>query len=229
MANYPPPPPGGGWSPPGSPDPYAGDRALAEWAAARGYTISAQPDLRWYQAWYPFAYLFRISRLGREVRAQIGEAQLGVVEAYESDPIKEATGEHRHVIAFLMSPRLAYRAAIRLKGGGAGLVDDVTKGLDSLFGSPKPKGFLGDPTFEGRYDVVGPTVEEANAALPMPLRQLLLQSNFRGIVEVRAQGMAVTFYDRTGFDAATLDGTIAWVGQIYQAATQYPHVVTPAR
>lgn len=227
MANYPPPPPGGGWAPQGAPDPYAGDRALAEWAGARNYALNSQPDVRWYQAWAPFAYLFPISRLGREVRAQIGEATLNVVEAFDSDPIKEATGEHRHVIAYLMSPKLAYRAAVRLKGGGAGIVDDVTKGLNDLFGSSKPKGYLGDPTFEGRYDVVGPTVDEANAALPMPLRQVLLQSNFRGILEVRGQGLVITFYDRTGFDPATLDGTVAWVGQIYQAATQYPHMVTP--
>ncbi len=227
MANYPPPPPGGGWAPPGAPDPYAGDRALAEWARARNYTLNPQPDVRWYQAWQPFAYLFPISRLGRELRAVIGEASLNVVEAFENDPLKEATGEHRHVITFLMSPKLAYRAAVRLRGGGAGLVDDVTKGLNDLFGSPKPKGYLGDPTFEGRYEVVGPTTDEANAALPMPLRQVLLQSSFRGILEVRGQGMVVTFFDRTGFDPATLDGTIAWVGQLYQAATQYPHVVTP--
>ena len=227
MANYPPPPPGGGWAPPGAADPYALDRALSEWARARSYTLNPQPDLRWYQGWYPFAYLFPTSRLGREVRAQIGEATLNVVEAFESDPIKEATGEHRHVVGFLMSPRLAYRAAVRLKGGGAGIVDDVTKGLNDLFGSSKPRGYLGDPTFEGRYDVLGPTVEEANVALPMPLRQLLLQSSFRGILEVRAQGLAVTFYDRSGFDPGTLDGTIAWIGQMYQAATQYPHVVTP--
>ncbi|MBI2394380.1 MAG: hypothetical protein HYV09_32720 [Deltaproteobacteria bacterium] len=227
MANYPPPPPGGGWAPPGgAPDPYAAERALAEFAQARGFQMSPHGDVRWYQAWQPFAYLPPISRVGREVRAQIGEASLAVAECLESDPLKEATGEHRKVVSFLMSPRLAYRAAVRSKGG-AGVIDDVTKGLDDLFGSRKPKGYLGDPTFEGRYDVVGPTVEEANAALPTPLRHLLLQGNFRGILEVRAQGLVVTFFDRTSFDPATLDGTIAWVGQIYQAATQYPHVVTP--
>jgi len=225
MANYPPPPPGGGWAPAGGHDPHAADRALTEFAQARGFQLSPQGDVRWYQAWAPFAYLFPTSRVGRELRAQIGEATLNVAECYESDPIKEATGEHRHVVAWLMSPRLAYRAAVRSKGG-AGLVDDVTKGLNDLFSS-KPRGFLGDPTFEARYDVVGPTLDEANAALPMPLRQLLLQGNFRGILEIRAQGLVVTFFDRSGFDPASLDGTIAWVGQIYQAATQYPHVVTP--
>lgn len=226
MANYPPPPPGGGWAPPGAHDPYGADRALAEFAQARGFQLSPAGDVRWYQAWAPFAYLFPTHRVGRELRAQINEASLAVAECFESDPIKEATGEHRHVVAYLMSPRLAYRAAIRSKSG-AGIVDDVTKGLNDLFGSSKPKGYLGDPTFEARYDVVGPTLEEANAALPMPLRQLLLQSNFRGILEVRGGGLVVTFFDRNGFDPASLDGTIAWVGQIYQAATQYPHVVTP--
>lgn len=226
MANYPPPPPGSGWAPQGGNDPYAGDRALAEFAHARGFQLNALGDVRWYQAWAPFAYLFPVHRVAREVRAQIGEASLAVAECFESDALKEATGEHRHVVAFLMSPRLAYRAAIRSKSG-AGIVDDVTKGLNDLFGSSKPKGYLGDPTFEARFDVVGPTLEEANAALPMPLRQLLLQSNFRGILEVRGQGLIVSFFDRNGFDPASLDGTIAWVGQIYQAAIQYPHVVTP--
>ena len=106
------------------------------------------------------------------------------------------------------------------------ILDEIGKGLDDLFGTKK-RGFLGDPTFEARYDVVGPTLDEANAALPMPLRHLLLSTNFRGILEVRAQGLAVTFFDRNGFDPQSLDGTIGWIGQIYQAATQYPHVVTP--
>jgi hypothetical protein len=128
------------------------------------------------------------------------------------------------VVAFLMSPRLAYRAAVRSKGG-AGIVDGIGKGLDDLFGTKKP-GVLGDPTFEGRFDVAGPTPQEANAALPMPLRQLLLSLGFRGILEVRAQGLVVTFFDRNAFDPHTLEGTIGAVGQIYSAAAHYAHVVT---
>ena len=225
MAHYPPPPPGGGWAPPAAHDPYAADRALVEFAHARGFQVAAQGDARWYQAWAPFAYLSPIHRVGRDLRAQLGDAALTIAECYEGDALKEVTGEHRHVVAFLVSPRLAYRAAVRSKGG-AGIVDGVTQGLDELFGS-RPRGFLGDPTFEARFDVLGPTVEEANAALPMPLRQLLLHANFRGILEVRGQGLVVTFFDRNGFDPISLGDTIARVGQLYAAATQYPHVVTP--
>lgn len=227
MANYPPPPPGGGWAPPpAGPAPYDADRALAEWAQARGYQLNPAPDLRWYQAWYPFAFLPHTSRVGREARATFGEASLCVTETYEGDLAKQAIGEDRHVMAFLMSPRLAYRAAVRSKQGG-GILDDVSKGLNDLFGSnKKPQGLLGDPAFEARFEVMAPTPQEGVAALPPPLRQVLLATNFRGILEVRAQGMVVCFFDRTAFDPQTLDGTIGLVGQLYGAAVQYPHVVT---
>jgi hypothetical protein len=51
-------------------DPYAADRALAQWAHARGFALQPSPDLAWYQAWYPFVYLFRIARVGRELRGR---------------------------------------------------------------------------------------------------------------------------------------------------------------
>ena len=236
MANYP-PPPGGGWTPPaGGPDPHAADRALAEWAQARGVQLSPQGDVRWYQAWAPFAFLYPIARVGREARQIVGEAAVSVVETFEGDAIKQATGEDRHLIAFVMSPRLAYRAAVRSRLGAAGFVDDVSrgfgeisKGLEGLFGSkkPEPQTLLGDPAFESRFEVAGPTRDETHAALTTPLRQLLLQGGFRGILETRPQGLVVTFHDRPQFDPQSLDGTLAWVGQIYRAAIQYPHVVTP--
>jgi hypothetical protein len=232
MANYPPPPPGGGFAPAPTPaaDPYAPDRALAEWAQARGYGFSTAPDIRWYQAWYPFAYLFHITRLGREVRATFGDAAapvgLWIAETFEGDALKEAAGEDRHVVAFLTSSRLAYRAAVRSRTG-AGLVSDIGKELDSLFGSAKKTaGVLGDPTFESRFEVAVPTREEGVSALTVPLRQLLFQSQWRGILEVRAGGLVCAMHDRTGFDPATLDATIAFVGQLYQAAIAYPHPVT---
>ncbi len=228
MADYPPPPPGGGWSPPpGAPDPYATERALAEWAASRGVTLVPQGDVRWYQAWYPFAFLFPTSQVGREARVVIGDANVVVCETFEGDPAKQIIHEDRHVVAFVTTPRLAYRAAVRSKQGAAGLLDDMNKGLNDLFSAKKPQqGLLGDPTFEHQYEVAGPNREEANAALPLPLRQLLLQGHFKGILEVRGQGLVVTFWDRSGFDAPSLEGTLGWVAQIVQAATQYGHVVT---
>ncbi len=229
MAHYPPPPPGGGFPPAATPpDPYAHERALAEWARQRGYFLSPAADLAWYRAWAPFSFLFPIQRVGRELRMSAGEAMVWVVEAFEGDAVKEVAGEDRHLTCFLTSPKLAYRAAIRSKSTG-GLVSELSRGLDDLFGSPKPAvgGVIGDPAFEARFDVAVPTREEASAALTMPLRQQLLQGGFRGVLELRAGGLVCAMFDRPGFDPVSLDGTLAWFGQIYRAATQYPHAVTP--
>lgn len=203
-------------------DPYAAERALAHWAEARGYALQPSPDLAWYQAWYPFVYLFRIARVGRELRAAFGEAQVWIVEAFDPDPLKQATGEDRNVFAFLTSPRLTRRAAIRSRAGG-GIVQEISTGLGSLFkGGGSPGGALGDPTFEQRYEVTAPSREEGHAALPMPLRQMLLQTGWRGILELRAGGLACTMFDRRTFDPPTLDALIATLGQIYQAAIAGP-------
>lgn len=227
MAHYPPPPPGGGFPPPPPPaDPYAHERALAEWARQRGHFLNASPDLGWYQRWAPFTYLFHIARLGRELRMTAAEASVWVVEAFEGDPVKAVAGEDRHLTCFLTSPRLAYRAAVRSKSSG-GVVNDLTRGLDGLFGSkPQAGTVLGDPTFEARFDVAVPTRDEGNAALPMPLRQYLLQCGFRGVLELRAGGLICAMHDRPGFDPHSLEGTLALLGQIYRAAVQYPHAVT---
>lgn len=234
MQNYPPPPPGG---PPY--DPYASDRALAQWAEARGYVLSPAADVRWYQAWYPFQYLFRLAQVGREIRAELdealtyrkgaeGSAKVWVVEGFENDPIKEVTGDHRRLYAFVTSPKLAYRAAIRSKQG-AGIVDDLGKGLDSLFSSPKPPGLLADPTFEAAYDVTAPTREEAVSAIPMPLRSQLVTARWRGILELRAGGMAAVFFDYGHFEPVSLDAVMSWVQSMLKSATSYAHPVAPPR
>ena len=221
---YPPAPPGGAGAPgaPGqayaAPDPYAAERALEEWVTARGYTWNKSPDFAWYQGWWPFQYAFRLARVGREVRAQFGEAGVFVVEAFEADEIKRAASEDRYVYAFVTSARLAGRVSIRAKTGG-GLVNDVSRGIGSLFGGgASPGGVLGDPTFEQRFDVTTPTRDEGNRALPMPLRQFLLQSSWRGIMESRPGGMLLIPYDRRTFDAQNLDAVINNVGQIYNLA-----------
>jgi len=214
MAQAPPGPPGG--QPPF--DPYAADRALAQWAAARGYTLSAQPDLAWYQGWFPCVYLARPVRVGREVRATFGDATVWAAETFEADTLKQATGEDRHLLVFLTSQRLGARAALRSRQGG-GMVNEISSGLDSLFGKkPQPGSVLGDPTLEARYDATTPSREEGNRALPMGLRQLLLQSGWRGILELRAGGMVCETYDRKMFDPSGLDALFTLIGQIYGGA-----------
>jgi hypothetical protein len=223
----PPPPPGGGYPPPpgggapgyAAPDPYAADRALQEWASSRGYTLGTNPDFAWYQGWWPFQYAPRLARVGRELRAQFNEAGLFAVEGFEADEIKRAAGEDRQVYALVTSPRLQFRVALRSKSGG-GMVNEVSRGLGSLFSGSSAGSVLGDPTLEGRFDVGTPTRDEGNRALPLPLRQLLLHQNWRGIVEIRPGGMLVVNYDRRSFDPQSLEAVTSGAGQIYQLAAQ---------
>ena len=232
MANYPPPPPGGGYgSPYGAPDPYAPERMLGEWIKTRGYVTSQQPDPSWYGSWYPFVFLARFSRLGRELRAPLrdagADAHAFLVEAYEGDAFKDLAGEDRRLLCFVTSNRLVYRAALRSRVGG-GFVDELSRGFDSLVSSKPPIGsVLGDPTLESVFEAAAPTRDEGNAALPVPLRRLLLQAGFRGILELRAGGLACVIHDRTGYDPANLDATLAFLAQVHRAAIQYPHAVTP--
>ncbi|MBI5533247.1 MAG: hypothetical protein HY898_11050 [Deltaproteobacteria bacterium] len=221
---YPPPPPAGGGYPPapgggGYPaaapvDPYAADRALEQWAQGRGYALNTSPDIRWYQGWYPCIYAYQIHRVGRELRAAAGDAGLWLVEAFEDDPIKRATGEDRHLCAFLTSPKFVARAAVRSKSGGSGVIDEIGHGIGSLFASKPAGGMLGDPTFESRFDVTIPSRQEGDAALPMALRQLLLQSNWRGIIEVRPGGLILIPFGQGQFEPQTLDALLGLLGQI---------------
>ncbi len=213
-------PPPGGYVPPHA-DPYAAERALADWIAARGHELNPTPDVRWFQGWAPFVYLPTLARVGREIRVTMGDARAFIVEGFENDPVKHATGEDRHVVAFVTSPRLAYRAALRSKHGG-GLIEGLGKGLDALINAgPQPGAILGDPTLEGRFDVMVPSRDEGIAALPMPLRHMLVGSGFRGILEIRSGGFVCINYDRRSFDAATLDAFVFNVGQIVEAAVAY--------
>jgi hypothetical protein len=201
----------------GAADPYAAQRALDDWAAERGYTLNNNPDFAWYQGWFPFQYAFRLARIGRELRAQFGEASVFVAEAFEADDVKRVAGEDRHLYVFVTSAKLTARVSIRAKSGG-GLVNEVSRGLGSLLGGASPGSMLGDPTFEQRFDVTTPSRDEGNRALPMALRQFLLQSSWRGILETRPSGLLMIPYDRRGFDVATLDQVINNAGQLYQLA-----------
>jgi hypothetical protein len=224
--NRPPPPPAVPYgapqaaSPPGPSqplDPYAADRALAEWAAARGLSLSGSPDLAWYQAWGPFIYLPPIARVGRELTGKLDDANGALIEAFDPDPIKQATGEDRLVVAFVMSERLRARAALRAKSGG-GLVSDVTSGIGSLLSGKSAGSVLGDPTLEQRFDVTVPSREEGNVALPVALRQLLFQYQWRGLLEVRAGGLICAAFDCRSFEPAGLDRFLGMFAAIYRAA-----------
>lgn len=235
MANYPPSPPGA-WGPPGSPpaapppaDPYAAERELTSWAAESGYEIHAQPDLTYYVGWYPFQYLPRISAVVRELRGKLGSAQLFVADAQLSDPLGQLVGGSRSLLWFLLSDQLRYRGSLRSKQT-AGVADDLNRGLKQLGNlfsgggaSPPPAGaVLGDAVLEQQCDVAVPSRDEGNWALTMPLRQIVAQPTFRGIVEVRAGGMAVNLFGSDRFDKPTLAAGVATVQSLFEAAIAYP-------
>jgi len=228
--NYPPPPPGGAYPAPppagtaqATPgpygaDPYAAQRAIEAWAQSNGYTFGATPDPAWYQAWNPFAYLFRISRLGRELRAEFQGATVFLVEAFDPDPLKQASGDAGALCGFVTSPKLACRVAIRSKQGG-GVMNELKSGFGALFSQSGPGGVLGDPTFEARFDVSSPSRDEGNRALPLGLRQHLLQSGWRGILETRPGGLVCCTFGQHGFDPQTLDAAHLTLGQLFTLAT----------
>jgi hypothetical protein len=234
MANGSGPPPGayggpsGAYAPGATPgfDPYAADRALADWAKQRGYETANTGDPRPHQAWMPFQYLPRFDRIGRELRVAADDVKITIVETFDADPLKQAAGEHVNLLAFVLAPKLTSRVAVRSKSID-GIADGVSRGLSALGGfissggqsGPPPGAVLGDPTLEARCDVVAPSRDEGNAALPMPLRHILVAPGFRGAVETRPGGLVMTLHDYKSFDPRTLEALVDLVKQLVTAAT----------
>lgn len=225
-------------------DPQAATRALQTWATTRRYELNFKPDLAWYQSWAPFVYLFRPTRLGREIRATFSDATVWVVEAYDDEPASSGDEGDAYLMAFLTSARLPYRAAIRSRMQKEA-VEELRASLNPRK-TPRSlsrwrwrerenflrrtygrgvKGVLGDAIFEAHCEIVTPTREEGLAALPVALRHLLVQGGWRGILEFRPGGLVSTTYGPPNFEPASLDATLALLGQIYNAATRstYPN------
>jgi len=217
MEKYPPPPPAAGWGPQATA--ASAEQVLTAWATERNYVINTQPATGFYLSWYPFQYLPRITHVTRELRTSFGEASVFVAEAYDNDPVRQAVGTHRMLLCLLMSPNIAYRVAVRAKTGG-GIGAEIERGLNELgnllSSKPPPGNVLGDPILERAVDVTAPTRDEGNLALPQALRRLLVQ-DFRGILETRPQGMAVTFFDCTIFEPRSLDTVLHLTRQLYQS------------
>lgn len=227
-------PPGGGahgppgWGPPGSAahDPYAQQRALAEWASQRGYELVPQPDPRPFQAWYPFQFLRPIASASAELRVSIGTARLSIVEVAFADTLGQVVGETRGLLFFVLSDALRFRAAVRSKAGG-GVTDDISRGLKEvgdlfsrgLQSGPAPGGVLGDPVLEQRCEVLVPSPQEGQLALPMPLRQILAHPSFQGVVELRPGGLAAQMFDLRQLDPPSVEQGVLRAQQLLAAAT----------
>lgn len=210
-------------------DPYAAQRAFADWAAQRGYELVAQPDVRLHQAWYPFQFLRPIAGVSRELRVVLGAARVSIVEVAFADTVGQVVGESRGLLFFALVDGLRYRAAVRTRSGG-GVTDDLSRGLKEvgdffsrgLQTPPVAGSLLGDPVLEQRCEVVVPSPQEGNLALPMPLRQILTHPSFQGVVELRPGGMGVQMYDLRSLDMASVEQGVVRMKQLVDAATAYP-------
>lgn len=239
MSLYPPPPPG--WDSRlliTAPEQADLEKRLTEWAPARGYEYNPRPEVDWYQSWAPFVFLFKPTRVFREVRASFGDAQLWIVEAVDDTKPKTAE-ESRYVLSFLLSPRLHYRAALRSRmqkdaidemrtsinprltprSLGRWRLGERDKLLRRTYGRGV-RGVIGDAIFEAHCEIATPSREEGLAALPIALRQWLLTTGWRGILELRPGGLVSTTYGPPLFDPASLDATIHHLGHVFNAVTR---------
>ena len=239
MSLYPPPPPG--WDCRiliSAPEQADLEQRLTTWAPSRGYEYNPRPSVDWYQSWAPFVFLFKPTRVLREVRASFGDAQLWMVEAVDESKPKPAE-ESRYVLSFLLSPRLHYRAAIRSRMQ-KDAIDEMRTSINPRK-TPRSlgrwrwrereqflrrtygrgvRGVIGDAIFEAHCEIATPSREEGLAALPVALRQWLLTTGWRGILELRPGGLVSTTYGPPLFDPASLDVTIHHLGHVFNAVTR---------
>ncbi len=191
---------------------------LNEWAAARGATIYSPGDVRPILAWQPFFFLPRLERVYCEARLQVPGAAVTLAECGMEDAFRKAVSEDRLLVALVHTQKSRYRASLRSKRASGGFVDSMARGirmLDSFSGAPR--GILGDPRFEQHYEVTAPSPQEANYAVPIPVRAALLAAGFHGIVELRVGAVLVTVYDAPRFDPSHLDRALDMASRVVGA------------
>lgn len=243
---YPPPPPG--WDKaavgPEPMDPIAARRAMEAWVRARGYEFNPAPDVSWFQAWSPFVFLFHPLKIGREIRARFSDSWLWVAELFAdggtSKPLQP------FIVYFLVSDRLNARAAIRSR-----LQPEAIEEMRAIFNARRTpstlsrwryrerqnfmrrtyghgvRGTVADAVFEAHYEIATPTRDEGQAALPLSLRQLLVQSQWRGVLECRPGGLVATNYGPPRFEPQIIDGHIAFLSQVYSTIVRASYQPPP--
>ncbi len=221
------------------------DQRLHDWAGVRGYEFNAKPSAEWYQSWAPFVFLFVPTGVEREVRASFGDAQVWIIEARNAEQAQRGE-EDRYVVSFLLSPRLSYRAAVRSRMQKEAVEELRTpinprrtprslgrwrwrerdQFLRRTYGRGI-RGAIGDAIFEAHCEIQTPSREEGLAALPVALRQWLITTGWRGVLELRPGGLVSTTYGPPLFDPASLDATIHHLGYVYNAAIRNPPLAPP--
>lgn len=243
---YPPPPAGWDKGPASSEpmDPIAARRAMEAWVRARGYEFNPTPDVAWFQAWSPFVFLFHPLKIGREIRAAFSDSWLWVAELFADG----GTGKplQPFIVYFLVSDRLTGRAAIRSR-----LQPEAVEEMRAIFNARRTpstisrwryrerqnfmrrtyghgvRGAVADAVFEAHYEIATPDREEGLVALPLSLRQLLVQNQWRGVLECRPGGLVATHYGPPRFEPQIVDAQIAFLSQIYGAIVRASYQPPP--
>lgn len=244
---YPPPPPG--WDKRALAqepmDPIAARRAMEAWVRARGYEYNPAPDVSWFQGWSPFVFLFNPVQIGREIRAKFSDSWLWIAELFADGGAGKPL--QPFIVYFLTSERLQYRAAIRSR-----LQPEAVEEMRAIFNARRTpstlsrwryrerqnfmrrtygrgvRGAVADGVFEAHFEIATPSREEGLMALPLPLRQLLVQSTWRGILECRPGGLVATNYGPPRFEPQILDEQIATLSQMYGTITRSSYQPPPA-
>jgi hypothetical protein len=191
------------------------DPRLPAWASHRKAELRVPGDARPFLGW-SVVYLPRVEQVTREARLTHSGAFITLAEVVASDAFRKAMSEDRMLVAMIQSPRIQYRAAVRSKRASGGLVDSFSRGLKALdsFMASSNTSMLFDPHFEAHFDVFGPTPHEAQAALPIPLRQLLVNSGFHGVIERFPGVILVMAYGISRFDPTELDRLLDVCGHV---------------
>jgi serine/threonine protein kinase len=193
------------------------DPRIRAWSVHRRADMRAPGDTRAWQSW-PVHFLPRIENVIREARVTLPGAVMTFAEVVSSDGMRKAMGEDRMLVSLVQSQRLAYRAALRSKRA-AGFADGVSRGLkalDALITSPTAS-LLRDPQFETSFEVWAPTPQEAHAAVPIPMRQLLMSGVFHGVIERFPGAILLTSFDAARFDPTDLDRVLDLASRLLAA------------
>ncbi|NUP04913.1 MAG: serine/threonine protein kinase [Polyangiaceae bacterium] len=191
---------------------HPADQALHAWGTHHRAQLRAPADLRLYAGWNPFQFLPPIAQASRDARLVLRDAQVHLVEVFSNDPLRQATGEDRSVLALVTSSRIYYRAAVRSKNS-----TNLVEGFGQLFDSLGGQATFGDPHFERHFDVRFPSPQEGQMALPIAVRQVLVNAGFRGILETRHGGFALRRDDANRFEPSDLDRLLEATAAIYAA------------
>ncbi|MEZ4442459.1 MAG: hypothetical protein R3B72_25425 [Polyangiaceae bacterium] len=157
-----------------------GSDAIALYAQRQGLAYKPRPSETWFRAWEPFDTITTPHAYFNAVTWHLPPGSATLAEPWTEDGLFEPMD--RTLLAFFTHPGFTRRAALRV---GESFITRVT----FLTDAPPPIVKLGDPVWDEHVVTRAKSPDEARAAFPGPLRQLLQTSGFRGHLEVRPGGL----------------------------------------